>query len=476
MALESRSTRKEMTDSPKRRDRRDTPLGMTRSVCPECRQLVDAHIVERRGRVVMRSWCPDHGWTEALVSSDAQQYRDARRFARPGSMPIHVERDFHGCPDSCGLCPEHEQHTCLALMEITQACQLDCPVCFAGPSAGGGHLSLAQIDAMMERLLACEGEPESLQLSGGEPTLHPQIIEVLRLAEGKGFRRILLNTNGVRLAEDPAFLDAVAEFDPTIYLQFDGLEDATYETLRGRALVDLKLRLVDMLAERELRTVLVATVVRGVNEHELGALVDFALAQRHVRCLTLQPATYAGRFGPALPVAATDPMDRVTLADCARMIAAQSRHGFKKTDFFPIPCPDPACSLVTYVHTGADPETGEERVLPLTRLADAEDYVDFVKNASAGELNGELREVFDEFIAAGAAADRTAACSCSSCGGVSVDWGALELEITLIGMMHFMDEHTFDLSRLRKCCVHEVLPDDGGIVPFCAYNVLHRGR
>lgn len=476
MPLESRASSRGMAAGPKRRDRRDTPLGMTRSVCTECRHLVDAHIVERRGRVVMRTWCPDHGWSEALVSSDAQQYREARRFARPGSMPLRVERDYHGCPDSCGLCPEHEQHTCLALMEITQACQLDCPVCFAGPSAGNGHLSLAQIDAMMDRLLECEGEPESLQLSGGEPTLHPEILEILRLAEGKGFRRILLNTNGVRLAEDPAFLDAVAGFDPTIYLQFDGFEDATYETLRGRALADLKLRLVDMLAERELRTVLVATVVRGVNEHELGALVDYALAQRHVRCLTLQPATFTGRFAPDQAVVATDPMDRVTLADCARLVATQSRHGFKKSDFFPIPCPDPACSLVTYVHTGTDPETGRERVLPLTRLADAEDYVDFVKNASAGELGGELREVFEEFIAAGAAEGRTGACSCSSCEGVSVDWGALELEITLIGMMHFMDEHTFDLARARKCCVHEVLPDDGGIVPFCVYNVLHRGR
>jgi len=476
VALESRSTHRGLPDARKRRERIDTPLGLTRSVCPVCRGMVDAEVVERRGRVVLRSWCPDHSWTEALVSSDARQYKDARRFARPGAMPLRVERDFHGCPDSCGLCPEHRQHTCLALLEITQACQLDCPVCFAGPSAGGGHLTVAQIDAMMERLMACEGEPESVQLSGGEPTLHPQILDVLRLASGKGFRRILLNTNGIRLADDPAFLNAVAAYDPTIYLQFDGLTDTTYRTLRGRELLELKLRLVEMLAERELRTVLVATVARGVNEHELGALVDFALEQQHVRCLTLQPATFAGRYASDGSIAVADPMDRVTLAECARLVAEQSAHAFKPTDFFPIPCPDPACSLVTYVHTGTDPATGEQRVLPLTRLADAEDFVDFVKNASAGELNRELRDVFEEFVAAGAADGRTEACSCSACGGVDVDWGALELEITLIGMMHFMDEHTFDLSRLRKCCVHEVLPDDGGIIPFCAYNVLHRGR
>ena len=440
-----------------------------------CRALVDAETVERRGRVLLRSWCPEHGWTEALVSSDARRYRDARRFARPGAMPVRVEREFHGCPDSCGLCPEHRQHTCVGLFEITQACQLSCPVCFAGPSAGAGHLTLAQVDAMMDRLVACEGRPETIQLSGGEPTLHPQILDILRLAAGKDFRRVLLNTNGIRLAEDPEFLDAVAAFDPTVYLQFDGFDEATYRTLRGRDLAELKLRLVDMLSERELRTTLVTTVVRGVNDHELGALVDFALAQRHVRCLSLQPATFAGRFAPG-DGEAPDPMDRVTLTECADLIAAQSRHGFRAADFFPIPCPDPACSLVSYVHTGADPATGAARVLPLTRLADAEDYIDFVKNASAGELNTELREVFEEFIAAGAARDVSAACSCSACGGVDIDWGALELEVTLIGMMHFMDEHTFDLSRLQKCCVHEVLPDGGGIVPFCAYNVLHRGR
>ncbi len=452
-------------------DRPETPYQLTRSVCPECLQPIDAELMRRGDRLVLRKWCAEHGWFEALVTEDASRHHAYRRFNKPGTLPLHFERDFHGCPDSCGLCPEHQQHTCLGILEITQACNLSCPVCFAEAKRAdrGRHLSLEQITDMMDRLRRCEGDPEVIQLSGGEPTIHPRILDVLRAAREREYRKVLLNTNGLRIAEDPAFVDALQELDPTIYLQFDGFEPETYQRLRGRAdLAELKQRVLQILGEREMRVVLVATVVRDVNEHEIGALVDLALETRHVRCLNFQPATYTGRFGGL--VRRSEPMRRVTLDEVVRRIAEQSRYGLRADDFFPIPCPDPTCSRVTYIHKEGDV------IRPIPRLVEIDEYLDYFENVSSvgltDQVKGELERLFSMSAVPGEDSTRS---FCAACG-IDIDWGALELEITMIGMMQFMDRHTFDLQRAKKCCVHEVLPDDGGIVPFCVYNVLRRGK
>ncbi|MBW2263176.1 MAG: radical SAM protein [Deltaproteobacteria bacterium] len=450
---------------PRKQDRDETPYRLTRSVCPECLQVVDARIVNRSGRLVMRKWCEQHGWFEALISDDAALHHERRRFNKPGTIPHHFEREFHGCPESCGLCPEHQQHTCLGIIAVTEECNLRCPVCFADARKRGRHLTLDQIGAMMDRLVMCEGDPEVLQISGGEPTLHPQIVDILAMARDRGFGKIMLNTNGIRLTEDPAFVDELARLDVTTYLQFDGFEPETYRKLRGRDLSGMKREAVRLLAGRGMRTVLVATLVRGVNEHELGALVDFALDEEFVRCLNIQPATFAGRFGKPLD---DDPMDRVTLDEVVKRIAEQSRYGLEKTDFFPVPCPDPSCSLVTYIHKQGD------EVRPIPRLVDIEDYLDYIKNASVVQLTDRIKEALEGLFSMSAVpGEDTTRSFCVSCG-IDVDWGELEREITMISMMHFMDAHNFDLARLQKCCVHEVLPDDGGIVPFCANNVLRR--
>lgn len=471
-----------------KQDRKDTIYGLTRSVCPTCNQLVDATYVVRGGALVLRSFCPEHGFTEALVARDAARHHRNRRFNKPGTIPLHFERTFHGCPDSCGICPEHQQHTCLGIIDVTSACNLACPACFAAAGPHGAHLSVSQIGAMMDRLIRCEGDPEVVQLSGGEPTLHPEIVEIVALAHEKGLGKVLINTNGVRLVEDPGLLDRLAEHDPTIYLQFDGFTPETYRALRGRDLSELKREAVARISERGLRIVLVATVVRGVNDHEVGALVDYALAEPQVRSVNFQPATFTGRFTvrPAKPAGAQgegapqgapsasnpfeDPMDRFTLDDLAEAISAQSRHGLRPDDFFPIPCPDPACSIATYLHQT------EGEVRPLPRLVNVEEYLDYFKNVSVAQLTDELRRALESLFSMSAVpGDETSKSFCTACA-IELDWGAIEQEITMISAMHFMDEHTFDLARARKCCVHQILPDDGGIIPFCNYNVLWRRR
>ncbi|MBI5490440.1 MAG: radical SAM protein [Deltaproteobacteria bacterium] len=453
----------------RKEDRAGALYQVTRSVCPECLAPIDAQIIQRDGRLVMRKWCREHGWFEALVAPDAARHHAQRRFNKPGTVPLHFEREFHGCPDSCGLCPEHQQHTCLGIIDIIDRCNLSCPVCFADARPDGRMLSPDQVGAMLDRFLRCEGDPEVLQLSGGEPTLHPQLVEILALAKRKGLRKILLNTNGLRLAEDDDLLDRLVESDPTIYLQFDGFAPETYRRLRGRDLSALKLRVLERAARRGLRIVLVATVVRGVNEHELGAIVDLALGHEQITCVNFQPATWAGRFDGSTGND-RDPLDRVTLPEIAERIAAQSKHGLKAEDFFPIPCPDPSCSLATYIHNA------NGVVRPLPRLINIEDYLDYLKNVSAPELTQPLRRALESLFSMSAVpGEKTTRSFCEACG-ISLDWGEIEREITMVSAMHFMDASNFDLARAQKCCVHQILPDDGGIVPFCVYNVLHRGR
>ena len=180
---------------------------LTRSICPECKRVIDAQIILRHNQVFMRKRCPQHGWFEGLISSDAQMYVGSSAFNKPGSLPLQFSTEVEeGCPLDCGLCPEHKQHTCLALIEVNTGCNLNCPVCFA--DAGEGFsLTLEEVERMLDRLLELEGEPEVVQFSGGEPTIHPDILEMVRAAKARGIPNVMINTNGVRIARDNRFLE-----------------------------------------------------------------------------------------------------------------------------------------------------------------------------------------------------------------------------------------------------------------------------
>ena len=236
---------------------------LTRSLCPECKSVVDAQVLLRDGSVYLRKHCPDHGWHEALISSDSEWFLGAARYSKPGAIPLEFATTVdQGCPHDCGLCPEHQQHTCVGVLEITSRCNLGCPTCFA--DSGTGHdLTLPQIEFILDRFVEAEGQPEVLQISGGEPTIHPQILEIVAAAKDRDIRHVMLNTNGLRLAEDADFVLQLARYRPTIYLQFDGLTASTYKTLRGRDLREVKQRALDNIAEAGLTTVLVSTVARG---------------------------------------------------------------------------------------------------------------------------------------------------------------------------------------------------------------------
>src|SRR5262245_15629828 len=218
-----------------------TFLGMTQSLCPECLTLVAAKIIVRDGRVYFRKTCPTHGVREDFICSDVKWY-DRMEYSLPGKQPpvMGIEPD-KGCPYDCGLCTEHEQHTCVGLVEITSSCNLSCPMCYASSGPGGKHLSYDDCIKSIDRLVEVEGRAEVLQISGGEPTIHPDFLRILDYGCNQAIDLVMINTNGLRFAHDPDFTAKVARHRQRleVYLQFDGFSDPIYERLRGEPLADV---------------------------------------------------------------------------------------------------------------------------------------------------------------------------------------------------------------------------------------------
>ena len=435
----------------------------TRSLCPVCRRVIDADVFIWGGTVFLMKHCPEHGDSEALVSSDATWFQSARRYDKPGTTPRLYAREVErGCPDDCGLCPDHRQHTCAAVIEITTRCNLRCPVCFA--DAGEGHdLNLTQINAMLDRLVTTEGNPEMVQFSGGEPTLHPDIVNCVAAAREHDVAHVMINTNGIRLAEDIDLVRRLAAYNPVFYLQFDSLKDGVYRQLRGANLIARKRQALDNIARFGLHATLVPTLVRGVNDDEIGDILNFGLAHPAVLGVNYQPVTYSGRCGVT-----SNPLERITLTEVLERLETQSDGTFRVSDFRPVPCPHPNCSACTYA------VVRDGRVTPITRLVDADLYLDYISNRTLPYLSPELQPVIEALwsMAAVAGGEKTtAALNCVACNMPLPGTGRKPEDFFVVQVHAFMDEHTFDINRLQKCCVHQITPD-GRAIPFCAYNNL----
>ena len=249
---------------------------LTRSICPSCKTVIDAKILLRDNKVYMSKRCPHCGPFMALVYEDAEAYVSFARFNKPGTIPLAYGTSLDkGCPHDCGLCPDHEQHACLGIIEVNSVCDMDCPLCFAD-AAPGFSLTLEEVEQMLDEYVRTEGRPEVVQFSGGEPTMHPQLIDFIRAAYARDIRFVMVNTNGKRIARDDQFLKELDEVRPSLYFQFDGFERDTYRTIRGEPdILEEKLRALDRLAQIGLDVTIVPAIERGVNEHEIGRIVEF---------------------------------------------------------------------------------------------------------------------------------------------------------------------------------------------------------
>ncbi|MBI2317900.1 MAG: radical SAM protein, partial [Betaproteobacteria bacterium] len=248
------------------------------SMCPRCLQSIRGEVVATRDGVVMKKECPQHGPFECVVSSDVAAYERMRRSPRIVKLPAQPAMpEAKGCPDDCGLCSAHDQHTCLAIVEITSRCNLPCPVCLAGATAQGADLSVARVVSALEKLREAEGAVTPLQFAGGEPTLHPELIEIVREARRLGYRKLEIDSNGLLLASRPDLAEDLRQAGLAgVYLQMDTVEAKASSYIRGRDLLSHKLRAIDNCKRAGLQVVLSVTVVPGVNDARLWDMIRFA--------------------------------------------------------------------------------------------------------------------------------------------------------------------------------------------------------
>src|ERR1051325_8010384 len=333
--------------------------GQTTSLCETCLRLVPAKIVFEGDDVFFLKRCAEHGAQKTKIASDVAYFKSQKDWLKPGDRPLAFQSRTHlGCPYDCGLCPDHEQHSCLALIEINDACNLTCPVCFADSSPKKTrNRSLAEIDAMLDTRVASEGNPDRVQISGGDPTIHPELAAILKLCKTKPIRHVMLNTNGIRIARDPAFVAELVKLKPgfEVYLQFDSMKRDALENLRGADLRRVRAQALANLEAAGISTTLVCVVKKGVNDAEIGDIVRHALIYKCVRGITFQPVQDAGRN-----LDFDKNRDRMLLTDIRRAIATQAGEVFRDDDIIPLPCNPDSIAIAYGLRDG---ESGDP-VLP----------------------------------------------------------------------------------------------------------------
>src|SRR6266496_4629460 len=386
----------------------------TLSLCPECLRRVDAKIVFENSNVYMLKTCPDHGFHKVLMATDVEYYKSIRNYNKPSEMPLKFNTKTHyGCPYDCGLCTDHEQHSCLTIVEITDRCNLTCPTCYAMSSPHyGRHRTIEEIERMLDIIVANEGKPDVVQISGGEPTIHPNFFEILDIAKTKPIRHLMVNTNGIRIAKDKAFAERLASYIPDfeIYLQFDSFKPEALKTLRGKDLTEVRAK----------------------------ALENF------------NPAT-----------------DRITLTDVRQKILEQTKI-FQPNDLIPVPC-NPDALVMGYALKLAG------QVFPMTRYVDPAHLLNNSRNTIVYEQDEVLHRHMLKIFSTGISVDRVEENFKELlCCLPQIHAPGLSYEnLFRIIIMRFIDAYDFDVRAIKKSCVH-IVHKDGHIIPFETMNLFYR--
>lgn len=441
----------------------------TASVCTTCLRQVEAKIVIKDNDVYLDKWCPAHGSERVLIADDAEYYRMCREvYVKHPEMPERFNTEMrYGCPYDCGLCPDHMQHSCLSVVEITEHCNLRCPVCYAesGPERQT-HRSLAEVEAMLDAVVANEGEPDVVQLSGGEPTLHPEFFAILDAAKARPIRHLMINTNGLRIAREPAFVARLASYKPgiEIYLQFDSLRDDVLQHLRGADLAAIHDRALANLEAHGISTTLVMTVKRGINDDQIGEVIRHGLTYRCVRGVTLQPVSDAGRN-----LDFESQRHRLTVSEVRRRVAEQSGL-FTLDDIVPVPCNPDTLAMGYALKLGGE-------TLPLTRHLGPEALLAGPRNTIVFERDPAMKDAVFKLFSTNHSPESQANClSALLCCLPAISAPELAYEnVFRVLIVQFMDAANLDLRALKKSCIHFAQPD-GRMIPFEAFNLFYRGE
>jgi len=449
-------------------------LSTTESLCPVCLQRVAAQRIAEGDSVYLHKICPDHGEFQTVIWRGLDSFErwgeGCRTPARPPVCASSVDR---GCPFDCGLCPDHRQHTCCVVLDVTERCNLACPVCFASAGAAAKPDPTAdEIVGWCRKLLELGG-PFNLHLSGGEPTVRRDLPEIIRRVRALGFTYIQLNTNGVRFALDADYAQELREAGLTcVFLQFDGVTDEAYRAIRGKPLLETKRQAISNCACHELGVVLVPTLVPGVNTGHIGDIIREAI--RHapaVRAVHFQPISYFGRH----PSSHADE-NRITFPEVIRLIEQQTGGLFRTEQFYPASGENPYCSFHGKFWLDA-----EKRISPAPRpqvssccgSAVESQQSNLVQLGAAKPGEGVRRA--QRFVAQHWSYPSQPE-PVGASGPVGIDTASFDRFLAdkkmsfCISGMAFQDAWNIDLDRLRECFLH-VLSAQQKLVPLCAYNL-----
>jgi uncharacterized radical SAM superfamily Fe-S cluster-containing enzyme len=423
----------------------------TQSVCPVCRRKLNASRVARGEDVFLRKTCPEHGDFECVIWRGGDSV-----FDKWWDVPATPDSDAASCPDACGLCENHLQKTCCVLVEVTNRCNLRCPVCFArGGERDAREKSVSELYDIFRTLVA-RGST-FVQLSGGEPTVRDDLPDIVAAARRAGCETVQLNTNGLRLAREPQFTKRLADAGLSfVFLQFDGTRDEIYASLRGEKLLAEKLAAIDVCADNMLGVTLVPTIVPGVNDGNIGEILKLGFARSPaVRGVHFQPISYFGRY----PEPPTD-AERITLPEILRAIELQTDGKIKMTDFLPSSCDHPRCGF-----------HGDFVVLPkgvILRLTPKYDP------ETAGCCSPDSHLKNRKFVSR----RWTRAPSGQNPPGEGDDYRDMGNFLSrvkshgfTVTAMAFQDAYTLELPRLRRCSLH--VYDGERTVPFCANYIFN---
>jgi uncharacterized radical SAM superfamily Fe-S cluster-containing enzyme len=468
-------------------------LKMTRSICPECFKVIDATIFEENGKVYIKKNCIEHGHFQDLYWSDVNEYKRVKKYAIEGDGIQNSHTKIkNGHPFDCGLCPNHKTQTNLAIIDVTNRCNLRCPICFANATAAGYvyEPTKKQIEEMIKNLRAMKPVPAvALQYSGGEPTVREDLPELIKMAVDAGFDHVEVNSNGVKFAESIDYCRKIIEAGGrTIYLQFDGVTPEPYQIIRNSNLLPTKYKAIENLRKAGVDSiVLVPTVVKGVNDDQLGDIIKFAANNFDVvRCVNFQPVSITGRIDNEKRKEM-----RITIPDCIKLIEEQTEDQVKAADFYPIPVVVPVSQAVgalkgkRYVEFTVHEHCGMATFLliengnfvPITRYINVDKFMESMKKVYKTALKGSKKKAQLYLLSASLRHARMGLLKQLIKNvlteGSYDSLGDLMKNVLMIGLMHFQDPYNFDLERLERCGIHYAVPD-GRIIPFCAMNTIYR--
>lgn len=469
------------------------------SICPVCYKRIPMRIYEEDDVIYLEKTCEEHGKFEDIYWGDAELYKwfftnwNTAKYYGLGIENPHT-KIVKGCPFDCGLCPQHKTHTVLGIIDVTNRCNMACPICFAyaGAVKYVYEPTYQQIVDMLKLLRSNSPWPaNAIQLSGGEPTLRNDLPRVIREAKNLGFEHIEVNTNGVRLAEDTEYFKSLLDNGlDTLYLQFDGLREEIYRKLRGTTnLVNTKLKALENARELGLRSiVLVVTLAKDVNDRDLGEIIRFTVENKDViRCINIQPISMAGR-------ARKEEMRklRVTIPDALKLIEEQTGGAIERWDWRPVNWPTPIAKgmemwkgkmypeFTMHPHCGAstfivvDEDGGFK---PITKLVDVDKFAEAFWKVYYSSIKGKKTRAKIGILRTLPSIVKSSLLRGLVSGiikeGSYKALGKLMYNVIMIGIMHFQDPWNFDIDRVQRCAIHYATPD-GKLRSFCTYNSIHR--